>query len=302
MKTIEELDKRRNKLSNFASTALSISMERCAQCITKGLSVQGQLRVANDCERLDAFSTLMTASLVDVISDGAWIDDWTRVLDPEDDHDGIYAFLINEVRDIRTTAIRILILIIAEIEWFHTMQHAAQKGEEPDFQKLCLDKTWEEALEENDPEMAMMIRIGDWLANSGNPNRSPMDSGQNPNFNEVVNAIAAHMTPVISNRVKIHVEILSKLESGEIDDKEAHREMYAKTKALDSDLDAIRINRGEDATKVLNPKNILKELLGKIEKRLQEDLGQKAKVKIFTGGPDGIREIGDDSHEDDEVE
>jgi len=301
VKTIEELDKRRNKLSNFASTAISMSMERCAQYIDKGLSVQGQLRVANDCEHLDALSTLMTAILVDVISDGAWIDDWARVLNPEDDHYGIYPLLIDEVRDIRTTAIRILTMSIAEIEWFHTMQHAAQKGEKPDFQKLSLDKTWEEALEENDPEMAMMICIGDWLADHGDPDQSPMDSGQNPYIDEVVRAIAAHMTPVISNRVKIHVEILSRLESGEIDSRNAHREMHAKAKELDGDLDAVRIDRRADATKVLDPKNILKELLEKIEKRLQKDLGEDTEVKIFTGGPDGIREIGGDSHEDDEV-
>lgn len=269
----------------LAVTAISMPMMRATEMMNKALNAQAQLKTDMECEELDAISTLCTAMAVDAIGDHGWIQAWEDALAPDDDT--MIGRLCLEAKDVLECAGMTIAKCIAQIEWFHTMQHATEKGEEPDWSKLAMEGSVDEALEKGDPEEALMIAVSNWLANRDDNDTPPiMDVSEFNPFEEVLEDIENHLAPSLMERAQYNIEVLKRVEAKELNEKDAGKELQEGAKKHDEKLDRLRKHRGNDAAKVLDEyaekRDPIKRVVGRLLKQFEKSSAHAIEVK-----PDG---------------
>lgn len=292
MRTLEDLDNHRHSMFQFVLTAISSAIERMTHMMNHAVVAQFDVRSEHSCERLDAMSTLCNTCTVDMISDMVWIEEWAKQV--EDVGDGILRQMLDTSENVFWTCVRSNIIAVAQIEWFHTVQHAIQKGEEPDFSKLRIGKTVEETLAEKDPEMALMVDICDWLADYAEIDKDAYDIDRSEGIAfiyELVDDIKRFVRPMIKKRADAHTEVFSDLERGVIDQKQARERLDKVMPGLIEEQKQSRINRGNQAAKQMEEEddktNPIKALVRELARKLVKKEGGSAAIV----GSDGTSEI-----------
>lgn len=312
------LSMRRFHLKMFALSGVTASLERLSSTVGRATMVDASLHMGMSCKRLDALSTLLTAHMVDVIGDDSWIEKWKEII-------GEWApgaEICDLALEVQDKAENVVLRAMLAIEWFHTMQHAEQNGKPPAWANLRQEADPFEAIEKGDPELALSIMVGNWLAEHGDSedprNLDVLDDGVWDHFSPVVDAIYEYMKGPIVEHINNHLEAMEGVEEGTKTDEEAAVLMQKVNERNKDKIDKHRVNRSKLAVEAIREEdqkeNPLLGLLDKLEKRIAQDLrrhgtGGDVKMSVMNIDPkDGtiekvgehsfrVEQEGDDNHD-----